>query len=472
MSSLDPFRPLFIDTHAHLDDPRLAGDLEACLERALSAGVVAVITVGTDLASSERAVKLASRFCEVYAAVGIHPHEAGSVETAHLQRLAELARKPKVVAIGETGLDFHRELAPRPVAETLFRRHLELALESDLPVIVHSRRAQARVLDLLEALPRRPRVVLHSFDASLETARRALALGCHLSFTGVLTFPNAKSLREVARQLPLERLFVETDCPYLAPQPYRGRRNEPAYVVAVAETLAELHGLHVRDIARITTLNASRFFGLGGTDAPGAVTYPIRNSLYLNLTNRCTNACSFCIRFQTDRLLGHRLKLDHEPSAEEVIAALGGERAREVLSQFEEVVFCGFGEPTVRLGVLLEVAGLLRSLRVQVRLDTNGTGNLFHGRSIVPELAHSVDEVSVSLNAASAEEYTTLCQPRFGEATFAAVLEFIREAKRRVGRVTVTAVEVPGVDVTAVGRLARGLGAEFRARPYVSARCC
>jgi TatD DNase family protein len=263
MTAPAPVGPAFIDTHAHLDDPRLASDLEACLGRARVAGVSAIITVGTDLASSEAALALAGRYSQVHAAVGVHPHEAASVRPADLRRLGELARGPKVVAIGETGLDFYRNLAPRPVAEAVFRRHLELALEADRPVIIHSRQAHDAVLDILESLPHRPPGVLHSFDGSLATARRALDLGLHLSFTGVLTYPNAGALRQVAGQLPLDRILLETDCPYLAPQTHRGTRNEPAYVVAVAETLAELHHLPLAELARITSQSARRLFGLG-----------------------------------------------------------------------------------------------------------------------------------------------------------------------------------------------------------------
>jgi TatD DNase family protein len=261
--------PGFLDTHAHLDDRRFASDLDACLGRAQAAGVLTIITVGTDLASSEAALALAGRCPQIYAAVGIHPHEAASVQPADFRRLGELAREPKVVAVGETGLDFYRDLAPRPVAEALFRQHLELALSADLPVIIHSRQAHDAVLDILESRPHRasgrphrPTGVLHSFDGPLATARRALDLGLCISFTGVLTYPNAEGLRQVASQLPLDRILLETDCPYLAPQPYRGKRNEPAYVVAVAETLAQLHGLPLADVARITSESARRLFRL------------------------------------------------------------------------------------------------------------------------------------------------------------------------------------------------------------------
>jgi len=255
--------PVFIDTHAHLGDPRFSSDLDACLERARAAGVLTVIAVGTDLASSEAALALSHRYPHVYAALGIHPHEAASVQPPDVRRLGELAGEPKVVALGETGLDFYRNLAPPPVAEAVFRQHLELALEADLPVIIHSRQAQDAVLDILASLPRRPSGVLHSFDGPLAAARRALDLGLCISFTGVLTYPNAEGLRQVAGQLPLDRILLETDCPYLAPQPHRGKRNEPAYVAVVAETLAQLHHLPLTDVARITSDSARRLFRLG-----------------------------------------------------------------------------------------------------------------------------------------------------------------------------------------------------------------
>jgi len=462
------FRPQFIDTHAHLDDPGFADDLQACLERAGAAGVVAIITVGTDLASSEWAVAHAGGNPRVYAAVGVHPHEAGSVTAADFARLAELTKHPKVVAVGETGLDFYRNLAPRAVAEEVFREHLKLAAEAGLPVIVHARQAHETALDVLASVSPAPAAVLHSFDGSLETARRATAMGLCISFTGVLTFRNAEALRAVAGEVPLDRVMVETDCPYLAPQRYRGMRNEPAYVSEVAGTLAQLHGLHVRDVARMTMQNARRFFRLGGIDGPGVIAYPLGDSLYLNITNQCTNACSFCIRFQTDYIGGHCLKLDHEPGVDEVLSALGGEGAAGELAQFQEVVFCGYGEPTCRLDVLKRVGRFLKDLGVQVRLDTNGTGSLQHGRNIVPELAKVVDEISISLNAASADEYTSLCRPRWGVETFPSVIDFIKKAKECFGRVTVTAVSCPGVHVEAVRHLARGLGVEFRLRRHVS----
>ena len=260
---------MLLDTHAHLDDPRLFGELQAVLSRAAGAGVTAVVTCGTDLASSRRAVAIAGLYPgsppgspRVVATVGIHPHEAARVDDlpAALEELAGLAAEGPVAAIGEIGLDYHHELAPRPRQRELFARQLELAARLRLPVVVHSRQAVDEVLDLMEQTGT-TRGVLHAFAGELAQARRAIALGLHLGVGGMVTFTSAGALRETLRQLPVERLVVETDAPYLAPVPYRGRRNEPAFVVEVARRLAELLGLTLEELATVTTANARRVFG-------------------------------------------------------------------------------------------------------------------------------------------------------------------------------------------------------------------
>ena len=260
---------MWVDTHAHLDDARFDADREAVLERAALAGVGAVVTCGSDLASSRRAVELAGwhgggapALARVAAAVGIHPHEASGVEDlpAALAALRGLARQPGVVAIGEIGLDYHYDLAPRPLQRELFLRQLELARELGLPVVVHAREAVDDVLEMVEQV-RGIRGVLHAFTGTRHQARKAVGLGLYLGAGGMVTFRNAGALRDTLRQVPPERLLLETDAPYLTPEPYRGRRNEPAYVVEVARRVAELAGLPVAELARLTTANALDLFG-------------------------------------------------------------------------------------------------------------------------------------------------------------------------------------------------------------------
>jgi TatD DNase family protein len=252
---------MLIDTHCHLNHRDFADDRTACLARARAAGVGVMVEIGYDLPSSEAAVAAAEREPSLYAAVGVHPHDATSLDDRSLARLAELARSPRVVAIGEIGLDFYRNLSPRPAQEEAFRRQLRLSRELGMPFVLHTRDSEGEVLDLLEAEgPMGVTGVLHCFSAGPEIAARAFALGLYVGLGGVLTFKNARALQETAAALPLDRIVIETDAPYLAPHPYRGKRNEPAYVTLVADQLAALLGRSPAEVAATTTANARALF--------------------------------------------------------------------------------------------------------------------------------------------------------------------------------------------------------------------
>ncbi len=253
-----------VDTHAHLEMEAFDGDREAVLERAAEAGIEAIITVGTTLPDCEKAAALASLYRPVYAAVGIHPHEVKGIGAGTYDALRVLARQAKVVAIGEIGLDFFYNHSPREVQLQRFHEQLDLAEELDLPVIIHDRDAHAETLAMLR--PRRGRIrgVLHCFSGDAAMARECLEMGFYLSVAGPVTYPKSNPLRAVAREIPPERLLIETDAPYLAPQRYRGKRNEPAYVVETAGCLAEIRGLPVFELERLTAANARRLFGIGG----------------------------------------------------------------------------------------------------------------------------------------------------------------------------------------------------------------
>ncbi len=254
-----------IDTHAHLDDAAFSGDLPGVLERAQVAGVDRILAVGTDLPSSRAAVALADGHQSIWAAVGVHPHDAGKLYPADLDELRELARGDRVVAIGETGLDFYRNLAPREAQIAAFRLHLDLAREVSLPVIVHDRDAHEDTLRELKrwvAYQYGQRFgVLHCFSGDLAMAEEAVALGFYISIAGPVTYAKNGPLVEVVRQLPLDRLLLETDCPYLSPEPFRGRRNEPAFMVRTAQEIARIRNLTVEDVAAATTANAVQLFG-------------------------------------------------------------------------------------------------------------------------------------------------------------------------------------------------------------------
>lgn len=259
---------MFIDSHCHIDGPEYDADRNEIIARAREAGVMTMLNVGTGDPHSgafERAVELAETHHEVYAAVGVHPHDAKLFDDATEQRLSALVKGSKrVVAWGEIGLDYHYDHSPRDVQRGVFHRQLNLARELNLPVIIHSREADEDTINILrEELSGYDRAgVLHCFGGSLQMARDAIDLGFYVSFAGNLTFKKAEDLRDIARQLPLERLMIETDCPYLTPVPFRGKRNEPARVVETAGCLAMLHGREVSEVARITSDNFARLFGV------------------------------------------------------------------------------------------------------------------------------------------------------------------------------------------------------------------
>ncbi len=256
-----PAAPL-IDTHAHLTDRRFAADLEAVLARAHDVGVRAFVVVGYDLDSSRAAIALAGRYPDVWAAVGIHPHNARLADKAALRDLEGLSRAPRVVAIGECGLDFYRNLSPRHVQCQVFEAQLRLASERSLPVVIHSREAMSETLETLAGCGPASGGVMHCFDGAEADAQRTVSLGLHVSCAGPITYRRDPTLADAVRSVPADRVVLETDCPYLSPDGHRGERNEPAYVRLVAEALARVRAVRFDEMARQSTRNAARLFGL------------------------------------------------------------------------------------------------------------------------------------------------------------------------------------------------------------------
>jgi TatD DNase family protein len=253
---------MLIDTHTHLDDTRYEADREATIERARQAGVGAFVTIGCDLTTSRSAVALADSHTDVYASIGVHPHEVKHIGDGWYDDLRRLARHEKVVAYGEIGLDYHYNHSPPQEQRQRFREQVQLARELRLPVVIHTREAQKDTVSILkEEKASEIGGVFHCFSGDAWLAKDALDLGFYLSFSGILTFANAGMLRDIAKQTPLDRLLIETDCPYLTPIPHRGKRNEPAFVSHVAKQLAVIRPeLSVEEIAQVTSDNARRLF--------------------------------------------------------------------------------------------------------------------------------------------------------------------------------------------------------------------
>jgi len=256
---------ILADSHAHLDMPEYRGDQEIVIGAAREAGVRLILNIGISLENSREVLATAQAHEGIYAAVGIHPHGADTITEAAAAELTRLLAQPQVLALGEIGLDFYRRRAPEAVQQEGFRRLLEVAREAAKPVIIHTREATAKTLEILRHYaPHLAGGVMHCFSGTYDEARAFVDLGFLISFSGVLTFPKAEGLRETARKLPLDLILIETDAPYLAPQARRGKRNEPAYVRYTAETLAQVRGLPLQAVAEATWENTRRWLGLDG----------------------------------------------------------------------------------------------------------------------------------------------------------------------------------------------------------------
>ncbi|MCX7913705.1 MAG: YchF/TatD family DNA exonuclease [Thermodesulfovibrionales bacterium] len=444
-----------IDTHCHLEMEAFDKDREEVIKRAKRVGIEAIITIGSDFESNRKAIELSERYDFVYATVGFHPHEAKNFSEEAFELIKRLSRKEKVLAIGEIGLDYHYDNSPRDLQRDAFIRQLSYAKEIGYPVVIHSRESKSDTLSILKNSGVN-RGVMHCFSGDLDMAKKVMDMGFSISIAGPVTYKNATKLQTIAKTIPDEYLLVETDAPYLTPEPLRGNRNEPSYILHTARFIAKLRGVSEEDIIRITSVNAKKLFKFGDL-SNGVIAYKIRDNLYLNITNSCTNECSFCVRFHTDYVKGHNLRLKNEPTETELIEAIGDPK------EYKEIVFCGYGEPLLRLDVVKKVATWIKQNNGFVRINTNGQGNLIHKRNILPELKGFVDSISISLNAHNEETYNRLCMPAFKDA-YREMINFIKEAKKYIPKVQVTVVDIEGVDIERCRKIAEELGVAFKVR--------
>lgn len=254
---------MYFDTHAHLDDRRFGDDQELVITRAREAGLELIVNVGYNIELARRTVELTKKYGFIYGTVGMHPHDAKDLDGEGLRELKKMAQEPKIVAIGEIGLDYYYDHSPRDVQQRVFRRMIDLAREVKLPVTIHDREAHEDIFRILrEENAEEVGGIFHCYSGSWPLAKEAIEMGFFISIAGPITFNNAKKTREVVQEVPLEWLLIETDSPYLTPVPYRGKRNEPAYVVKVAEMIAEIKGMDPEEVGRITTANGKRAYGI------------------------------------------------------------------------------------------------------------------------------------------------------------------------------------------------------------------
>ncbi|MBU1626280.1 YchF/TatD family DNA exonuclease [bacterium] len=458
-----------IDTHAHLDFPQFDQDRDEVIQRAKDAGIEYIVNIGATLVGSRNSFQLSLKYDNIYAVVGISPHDAKEYDGSTEQELINLARQPEVVAIGEIGLDFYRNLSPHDIQREVFIRQMDLAVEHELPFVLHCRNAIDPMFEILESSYkehiRNFGALWHCFSGNAEDARKATLLGIKLAFGGTITYPKNQKGKEALEAIKYDDILLETDSPYLAPEPFRGKRNEPSYLTHIIEKIAEIKKYTPEDLARITTLNAKKFFGIGSSDQSDVITYLIGRSVYLNITNECSNNCIFCVRGEKDFLRGHFLWLSREPEINEIIRALSNLEKRDILAGLEEVVFCGYGEPTLRMDAIIAVSNWLKKKGMKIRLNTNGHGCLINNRNILPELSGLIDVMSVSLNAENAEFYNKICRPDNPERAYNSVKDFILESKKYISEVVATVVDIPEIDLYACRNVAeKELGVKFRIR--------
>lgn len=451
---------MFVDTHAHLFFPNFNGEIEDVLQRAKQADVNYILVPGTDISTSVKAVELAEKYDMIYAAVGVHPHETKEWKDDLIKDIEKLAKSRKVVAIGEIGLDYYYDFSPKDIQIHAFKSQIDLAIELDLPIIVHNRESNADMMEIArEYALSSLRAHFHCFAGSSSDAKELIGMNHFLSFPGNITFKKADNLRSILKSIPPEYLMLETDSPFMTPEPHRGKRNEPSYIPIIAEKISDIHSISVDNLARITSYNAYKLFGIGKSEKV-TYTYKIKNSLYINVTNRCNADCTFCRRKDEAWVQGYTLKMKRteEPPAKVYIDEIRDPK------QYDEIVFCGYGEPTLRWNVVKEVAQYVKKNGGKTRLNTNGHGNVINHRDITPEFENLIDTVSVSLNTTDPEQYAKLM--RVKPEMHGEMIDFAKKANR-YSKVVMTIVGLEDIDKEEARKfVTKKIGVEFREREY------
>jgi TatD DNase family protein len=452
---------MFIDTHAHLFYPNFDGELDAIIYEAKQKSVDFILVPATDLKTAEQVIELTNKYEMVYGAVGIHPHDTKDWDSSLIPKIEKLTKNKKIVAIGEIGLDYYYDFSPKEKQIEAFKAQIELALKLDLPIIIHNRDTDEDMMEIIRSYCGSGlKGQFHCFNGPIQDAMELVGMNFMISFTGNITFKKADGLRNILQHIPPENLLLETDSPFMTPVPHRGKRNEPAYVKLVAEKIAEVHKLRIEDVARITSFNAFRIFGIGSKPET-AFTYKLGNSLYINVTNRCNAHCVFCKRKENPVLRGYNLGMERneEPSADVYIKEIDDPKV------FHEIVFCGYGEPTIRWDVVKDVAKYVKTNGGKTRINTNGYGNFINKKDITPEMKGLIDVVSISLNTFDPKQYSELVG--LETSYFDEMIDFAKKSKPFVEKVVMSIVSIDEVDIERARKITEEeIGAEFRVREF------
>jgi TatD DNase family protein len=420
-----------IDSHCHLNSHHFDDDREIAIARAVSDGVVSFMNIGFDRESLRDTLRLVEDYPFMFGAAGVHPHDAAALDDSLEEDVRRALQNPRVVAVGEIGLDFYRNLAPREVQEAVFRKMIAIARETGKPIVIHCRDAFNEVVETLASEGPSHRGIFHAFSGSPEDAQRIFDLGFHVGIGGVVTYRNAR-LSETVAAIPIEKIVLETDSPYLTPHPWRGKRNEPSFVTHVARAVARIKNVSLAEVSRITTENYLAAMGITPEALPGAV-YRIDGAAYIQAASA-------------------------QPADLDPISA----------EDTDEAVLTGVADPLDRLEHALELAGRARERGLRVRVNTGGLANLVAGRDVTPELAGKVDEIVVVFYGTTATTHNQLAQPALRAEEWESVRDFVR-CSAAAGIDTVCEfVATPGFDPDPCRLFAKELGAQYDIRMYRS----
>ncbi len=452
---------MFVDTHAHLFFNNFDGEVDQVIDRAVNHGIDYILVPSTDLKTAEQVAELTEKYDIIYGAVGLHPHDTKEWDNSWLEKIEELSKLEKIVAIGEIGLDYYYDYSPKEKQLEAFKAQIDLALKLDLPIIVHNRDSDDDLMKVIgEYCSSGLKAQFHCFNSTVENAQELINMNYMISFTGNITFKKADELRKLVKAVGLDHMLLETDSPFMTPIPHRGKRNEPSNIKYVAEKIAEIHQTSVKEVARLTSLNAFKLFGIGKKKET-VNTYQIGDSLYINVTNRCNAHCSFCARKEDPVIHGYNLGMEknEEPEPEVYTSEIGDP------TKFKEIVFCGYGEPTIRWDVIKEVAKYVKDKGGRTRLNTNGHGNFINKRDITPEFKNLIDVVSVSLNTFDPKQYARIMGLDTG--LYNEMINFTRQAKQYAEKVVMSIVTIEEVDIEKARKIAEDkIGVEFRVREH------
>lgn len=420
-----------IDSHCHLNLQHFEDDRVETIARAVSDGVAGIVNIGYDRDTLRETLELVERYPFVFGAAGVHPHDAASLDDDLDAQVRHALDHPRIVAVGEIGLDFYRNLAPREVQMETFRRMIKLAREKDKPIIIHCRDAFNEVIDVLESEGGTYRGIFHAFSAGEAEARKVSELGFHVGIGGVVTYRNAR-LSETVAAIPLDRIVLETDSPYLTPHPWRGKRNEPSFVAHVARTVARVKGISPAEVDRATTENTFAALGIAPDFLPRPV-YKLESTLYI-------------------------LAATADPADLDAAPTDG----------VTEAIITGFSDPLERPEHVLAIASRARERGWRVRVNTTGLANHAAGRDVTLELKGNVDEVNVVLFGANARAHDELAYPAVGNEGWTSIRDFVRCSVASGIETVCEFIAVPGFEAEPCREFTRELGATYDIRMYRS----